>query len=115
LARKSWEKLESLGTLGVPLGLGILGKARENLGAALGLENLESAGILGSNPRLRNPGKKTKENLESLGALGLPLGLGILGKTRKNPGASLGLENLKSPGNPRPRNPWEKLGNAWKI
>ena len=47
---KSRENVENLGTLGVPLGLGILGKTGANLGATLGLENLESAGILGEQP-----------------------------------------------------------------
>ena len=74
---KTRENLENLGTLRVPLGLEIVGKTREileNLGTLripLGLE------ILG----------KTREILESLGTLAVPLGMGILGKlgrTREN-------------------------------
>ena len=53
---KTKENRENLGTLGVPLGLGILGNTRENL------EKLKLAG-----------------NLENLGTLGVPLGFGMLG------------------------------------
>ena len=52
------EILENLGTLGVPLGLGILGNTRENV---------ETPGTLA---RAGKPGRK----------LGKPLGLEILGK-----------------------------------
>ena len=61
------ENLENLGTLRVPLGLEINGKPRKNL------ESISWPG---------NPGK-TKENVENMGTLGVPLGLGILRKRGK--------------------------------
>ena len=89
------------GTLAAPLGLGILGKTRENLGASLGLQSLES--LLGRAWKKRTLGAplgleilgQARENIEILGTLAYPSS-----RSWKNPGtlgAPLGLENLESP------------------
>ena len=62
--------LANLGTLGIPLGLEILGKTTENL------ENFGTLGI----PLGWGILGKNKENLENLGTVGMPPGLDILGK-----------------------------------
>jgi len=90
--------LENLRTLGVPLGLEILGQGKSGKSRSPGsllrpgnrwksqgkrgkptLEVPLGLGILGS---IRG---NTRENLEKVGTLGVPLCLGILGKTRENP------------------------------
>ena len=106
------EGLENLGTLGIHLGLEVLGKTG---GGVWAWEPREKPGNAGSTPRFGKPGKcgysggavlgleilgKTKANRKNLGTL-ITFWPGGPGKPRKNLGASLGLENLESPINPR--------------